>query len=110
MAVTRKQSIAGPCGVSSTPSSYFSTEQWQAVALHLRLSPRQVDVVQNVIDGLPEDAIATRLDLTTNTVHTHIKRLYRKFEVHDRTSLVAEILLAHLLFERETNKGTRLES
>ena len=91
-----------------TPSSYLSKGQWHAVAKRLRLSERQLQIVQAIINGLDEELIGASLDVSASTVHTHIMRLHSKFGVHDRTSLVVRVFVAHLVCEREANKAAEL--
>ena len=62
----------------------------------------------SIIDGLNEDSIDARLSLSASTVHTHIVRLHRKLDVHERTSLVVRVFVAHLICEREARKTAEL--
>lgn len=48
------------------------------------LSPREVEVLGLLADGLPARAIAHRLHLSERTVHKHLGSIYRKLGVHDR--------------------------
>ncbi len=57
-----------------------------------RLTPARETVLQLLLAGLSEKAIAIRLDLEKCTVHNHVMEIYRFFEVHSR----AELLALHL--------------
>jgi two-component system, NarL family, nitrate/nitrite response regulator NarL len=53
-----------------------------------RLSPKEIEVVYSILDGLTNDAIASQLDITTRTVKAHISSIFSKLRVNDRLSLV----------------------
>ena len=61
------------------------------------LSPTDGKVLRLLLDGLPEKQVARELELTKQTVHWRVKRVYRALGVHSRAELSA-------LF-RETAKG-----
>lgn len=48
------------------------------------LSERERQVLAQVALGLTLDEVAQRLDVSRNTVHTHLKRIYRKLEISTR--------------------------
>ena len=49
------------------------------------LSPRELEVVQLVVNGLSNKQIADRLGLTEATVKTHLTHIFEKLGVEDRT-------------------------
>lgn len=53
-----------------------------------RLSPQENEVVKCILQGLSNDAIAQRLDITTRTVKAHISSIFSKLHVNDRVNLV----------------------
>lgn len=56
------------------------------------LTPREQQVLQGIVDGLSDKQISTRLDLSTLTVRTHVKHVYRKMHVNSRTQLLSQHL------------------
>lgn len=50
----------------------------------MRLSPRELQLVEAVCSELKDRAIAERLGISTHTVRTHFERLFRKLGVHSR--------------------------
>ena len=56
------------------------------------LTPAQHEVLHLVLQGLDEPSIAQRLDRSGHTVHTHIKALFKRFDVHSRAELLAKLL------------------
>lgn len=92
----------------SRPAACFgavlSNHQWRAVARHLRLSPRDLQIVRLILDGSMEAAIADELKTSTHTVHSHVKRLDRKLEVSSRSGLLTRVFAAHLA-ARDVDSG-----
>lgn len=55
----------------------------------LNLTPREVEVLRLLADGLLARTIATRLGLSPRTVHKHLSNVYTKLGVHDRLVAVS---------------------
>lgn len=55
------------------------------------LSPREIDVVQLVIEGLTTVAMAERLSISPHTIRDHLKNLYRKAGASSRGELLGLI-------------------
>lgn len=56
-----------------------------------RLSPREQEVGLALAEGLSQTAIATRLNVSVQTVITYVRRLYAKLEVHNRAELLDKL-------------------
>lgn len=76
----------------SAGAGLFSEAAWDAAARTLRLSGREIQVVQAVFKERTEFAIADDLGITPRTVHMHFERLYRKLKVTNRVGLVLRIM------------------
>jgi DNA-binding CsgD family transcriptional regulator len=74
----------------------FTDEVWDDLALELKLSPRELQIVRLVFDEFPEGAMADVLDISIHTVHTHLDRVYRKLGVRTRAGLVLRVCGEHL--------------
>jgi DNA-binding CsgD family transcriptional regulator len=74
----------------------FSEEQWLVIADRLELSPRELQIVKLVFVDAQERSIAGELGVSAHTIHTQLKRLYRKLGVTSRVELVLRIVGAHL--------------
>lgn len=57
-------------------------------ARSVRLTPREADVLQLLLQGQTNKFIARRLGMHESTVKTHLSNLIRKFEVKNRTGVV----------------------
>jgi len=53
-----------------------------------RLTPKEKEIVFLVLQGLTNEAIATKLAITQRTVKAHISSIFNKLHVNDRLSLV----------------------
>jgi len=56
--------------------------------LNKRLSDKEKEIVYLILEGLTNDAIASKLNLTTRTVKAHISSIFQKLHINDRLSLV----------------------
>lgn len=54
------------------------------------LTPREADVLHQLSLGEPYDAVASRLEMSVNTVRYHVKSLYTKLGVKNRQTAVLE--------------------
>ena len=58
-------------------------------ALRGDLTPRELEVLKLLADGLGQKKIAQALFITPKTVATHIQRILTKLDVHSRAEAVA---------------------
>ena len=61
------------------------------------LTPRELDVLRAVSEGLTNKEIGRRLDISQHTVKFHLESLMRKLAVSSRAEAVAKSLSLHLL-------------
>ena len=64
---------------------------WSDVRKRLGLSGREIDIARLLCLGRKAASMARPLKITTNTVKTHLRRLFKKCGVHDRASFVTLI-------------------
>lgn len=69
--------------------SLGAVEPRSAEDLLASLSARERQIASLVADGLTDLNIAARLDISEETVGTHLRRVYRKLGIHSRAELVA---------------------
>ena len=53
------------------------------------LTNRQADVLRRLLRGSSEKEISNAMEITVNTVHSHVKNLHRRFDVSSRGELLA---------------------
>lgn len=56
------------------------------------LTEREREILRLVVVGLTKKELAARLELSVHTVDTHLRRIYEKLEVHNRSGAVAKAL------------------
>jgi len=61
------------------------------------LTPRELEVLRLVAEGLTDGEIAARLVLSKHTVHRHLQNTYAKLGCHSRISALAEVNRLQLL-------------
>ena len=61
------------------------------------LSERELEVMQHVVRGLNDREIGTRIHLATDTVKYHLKQIYSKLNIHNRTRAAIALVLMGLV-------------
>ncbi|WP_329281415.1 helix-turn-helix domain-containing protein [Streptomyces sp. NBC_01451] len=57
----------------------------------VRLTPRELEVMRAIANGLSTDAIARQLVVTSHTVRKHLENTFRKLGVSSRTEAIARL-------------------
>lgn len=63
-------------------------------ALVASLSQAERRVFDLLIEGMAEKRIGSRLHISQHTVHSHVRAIYRAFDVHSRPELFARLISA----------------
>ncbi|MGE5506461.1 MAG: response regulator [Actinomycetota bacterium] len=58
------------------------------------LTPRERDIVEMIVDGAPNKVIARALDLQEVTVKAHLRNIFRKLDVANRTEAARVAMMA----------------
>lgn len=61
----------------------------QSSAKELGVTPRQLEILDLLAEGLPNKVICQRLSLSEDTVKTHLKALFAAMNSHNRTECVS---------------------
>ncbi len=96
-AISSGSSYIQPEIASSVLSVLRTRETLAPVGMGKALSIREREVLQLAVRGKRNQEIAKRLELSTSTVKTHVRALYRKLEVTDRTQLVLKAIQNRLI-------------
>jgi DNA-binding NarL/FixJ family response regulator len=72
--------------LTRTPHGSFDGNP--AAQAQLGISPRELEVLHALADGLANKEIARRLDVSPNTVKTHLARLFARLEASNRTDAI----------------------
>lgn len=54
-----------------------------------RLTPRETEILQGLADGLPTERLAAKLDISRNTLRTHVQNILFKLKVHSKVEALA---------------------
>ena len=79
-----------------TGRTVISEEGWRAIGQSLHLSARESQIVKGVFDDLKDCAIAEELGISRHTVHTHMRRIYRKLAIAGRVQLIVQVFASYL--------------
>ncbi len=82
--------MAGGAPMSPVIARYVIEEfhEVKTVRIPSALTSREREVLQGVAAGLSEKKLAEKLSVSPHTVHTHIKKIYRKLQVGSRAEAV----------------------
>lgn len=76
--------------------SLTSRVDWPRVRSALRLSRRELELVQHIFDGEKLATIAKEMKLALGTVKTYSQRIHLKLDVSDQRELALAVLNAHI--------------
>ena len=77
----------------SVQGELVSEEEWSNLRHHLDLSPRQAQIVREILHAKSDKQIARELHIALPTVRTHMGRLFRKFDLNDGTELLLHVFM-----------------
>ena len=66
------------------------TEQKRAIE-DIRMTPRELDVIAIIGEGLSNKEIAQRLNIATHTVKSHVRNVMEKLALHSRLQIAAHV-------------------
>ena len=70
----------------------FCPRDWRAIQSGLKLSAREVQIVQGIFDDKLEYGIAVELGVSINTIRTQLRRLRQKLKTADRVCVVLRVV------------------
>lgn len=79
--------------------SLFPLGVWPRLGVALRLSPREMQIVQGVFEDRKEESIAYELGISPHTVNTYFQRLYAKLRVSSRPQLILRVVAEYLTMD-----------
>jgi DNA-binding CsgD family transcriptional regulator len=92
--VVRTRPLSGPAGlfIGVTIERSKPGHSLTGAAARFSISPREVQVLALLLDGLQLGEIAERLHISSSTVQDHIKSLLHKTDTQNRSEMIARIL------------------
>lgn len=89
MTVHRGGSYMSPSVARKIANHFIPKQQ---VRNDTQLTARQQEIVNGIVDGLSYKMVANRLDISIDTVRTHIKHIYRALNINSKGELIKQIL------------------
>lgn len=80
--------LAAAPGEESTSPAHTLLKQ----RLACKLTPAQRVIAEHVLQGRDEQQIALLLDKSPHTIHTHLKAIFQRLQVHSRSELVVKLV------------------
>jgi DNA-binding CsgD family transcriptional regulator len=95
-----------PSAMSSTPFklSVFSEQEQHQLGTRLRLSPREMQLVQAICSEMKDRAIADDLGISVHTVRTYFDRLFKKLNQRSRVGVVSYVFQTLREIHREDDR------
>jgi DNA-binding CsgD family transcriptional regulator len=87
-------------------SSLLPATAWPHLSDTLRLSPREMQIVQGVFEDQKEESIAYELGISPHTVNTYFQRLYTKLHVSSRPQLILRVIAEYLALADSQRDGS----
>ena len=101
MSPERKSSVANQSAADRSPAGsdgpLIPPDAWLRLQASLRLSEREVQIVQQALEDQKEESIAYHLGISPHTVNTYFQRLYAKLHVASRAQLIVRVLAERIL-------------
>ena len=73
-------------------------ETWHPpVEVRAELTPREVEVLRLIADGLPHKTVAAQLFVSTNTINSHTDEIRRKLDARNMPHAIARAFTAGIL-------------
>ncbi len=100
---TVRAAAAGETGLSpALASSMLSVAQARQPKVEDELlSPRQVEILQGIADGMSTKQVARDLGITQKTVHNHLNAIYRRLDTQSLTHAVLSAVRLGIIDLRE---------
>jgi len=100
---TFRAAAAGETGLSpALASSMLSVAQARQPKVEDELlSPRQVEILQGIADGMSTKQVARDLGITQKTVHNHLNAIYRRLDTQSLTHAVLSAVRLGIIDLRE---------
>jgi DNA-binding CsgD family transcriptional regulator len=86
------QIISAPSFVVTLSDLSDENRQETSLQTRFKLSRRELDVIHYLIRGMSDNEIGEKLYISRQTVHTHIKNIYRKLGVKSRIELYRMVI------------------
>jgi DNA-binding CsgD family transcriptional regulator len=77
-------------------SSLLSGDVWSRLGDSLKLSDRELQIVQGIFEDQKQESIAYNLGISPHSVNTYIQRIYTKLRIGSRPQLILRVMSEYL--------------
>jgi len=70
----------------------LNENQWFFIRKRFRMSPRELEVARLVCRGLTNEEISQKLGISSETVKTHLRNVYRRIHVQRKLDMLLKFL------------------
>ncbi len=77
-------------------SSLLSGDVWTQLRDTLKLSDRELQIVQGIFEDQKQETIAYALGISPHSVNTYIQRIYTKLHIGSRPQLILRVMSEYL--------------
>jgi DNA-binding CsgD family transcriptional regulator len=71
---------------------------WSRLRDSLRLSDRELQIVQGIFEDQKQESIAFTLGISPHSVNTYMQRIYAKLRIGSRPQLIVRVMSEYLAF------------
>jgi DNA-binding CsgD family transcriptional regulator len=86
-------------------SSFLTKAAWQCISKRLNLTVRELQAVRAILDGQTDSAMGPALGISSETAHTHVKRVFHKLHVQTRAAMVQAVVRCFLRLTQDVDGG-----
>jgi DNA-binding CsgD family transcriptional regulator len=79
-------------------SSLLPCEIWSRLRASLKLSDRELQIVQGIFEDKKQECIAHGLGISPHSVNTYIQRIYGKLHISSRPQLIVRVMSEYLAY------------
>lgn len=81
----------------------LSKSEFTEIAEELSLSPRESQIIREILSGHSDKQIAKNLEMAMPTLRTHLQRLFSKLEIGGKQELILRVFSAFrkISYEKE---------
>jgi ATP/maltotriose-dependent transcriptional regulator MalT len=87
--------------------SILTEDEWLWMRDELGLSARELEVLQCIFDDQVEAGMALGLGISVHTIHSHMKRMYRKLDVCSRTAAILRVFAEYAGHNARASRRSR---
>lgn len=92
-------------------AQYLEPSLYQVMSLcdNLNFTWRQTEIITELLKGMTHSGISNKLDISVYTVTDHVKNIFKKLDIHNRSQLFSSLLSTHVVTTSQINRSNSLD-